>query len=123
MDERLALRTDDRLRAQAARLADGVAAVVERERVLHAEAHAELAAEDIVGDDDPRFDQHLPYRRIDLADDLAHLLEPRRRILHEQDVRPRVDERDTALRDDRALSPRGRPSARRRVRTAAGGST
>ena len=90
---------DDRLGAQRATEAARVP-LIEREACLHSEAHAELAAELIVGDDNPALDHDLAHDDVDLPDEPAHFFQPRRRILHEQDVGSRVDHRVTALGEE-----------------------
>src|SRR5207302_10739154 len=71
--------------------------LVERETSLHAEADAELATELVVGDDYAAFDYDLADDDVDLPDESAHFFQPCRRILHEQDIRSRVDHRVAAL--------------------------
>ena len=65
--------------------------------VVEAELGAEVAREAVVGFDDAGLDQHLAHRDVDLLDQAAHLVEPRRRVLHEQLVGAGVDQRAAAL--------------------------
>src|SRR5207344_1866576 len=104
-------RRNDRLRAEAAALPDRIP-VVDPESGLRSEAHAELPAEFVARDHDSGLDHHLADRRVDLADDLANLLKVGRYVLHEEDVRPRIDHRDPALRNERSLATGGRGLAR-----------
>ena len=87
----------DRRRRQRAAEAAGITAL-QREPGLNSEAHAELAAELVAGDHDAAFDQHLPHRDIDLTYHAPHFLEPRRSILHEQDIGAPIDDCAPALR-------------------------
>src|SRR5205823_3199939 len=93
-----------RLRSQAAAKTQRVAAVAERRTRLLSEADAERSAESVVGNHDPRLDQHLLHRSVKEPNDPPDLFQSRRRILHEQDIGPRIDERDAAARDDRSAS-------------------
>src|SRR4029453_8709329 len=104
-NEPVALQVNDGLRVEAAALADRV--FIEREARLGAEAHAKLIAELVARNNDARFNHHLANRRIELADDLAHFLEARRRVGHEENVGAWIDERDAPPGQDRAL-PAGR---------------
>src|SRR5262249_4839494 len=103
----IAVGVDHRLRIEAAADATRVT-LLQSESGLHPEANAELAAELVVRDHDTAFDRHLPDRNVQLPDDAPHLFEAGRRVGYEQDVGAGIDERDTALRDDRTLPARGR---------------
>src|SRR5690606_22722760 len=56
-----------------------------------AEAHAQLAVEVIVGDDDARLDQHLADRHVQRLHDAANVRKTAGRILDQQRVGARVD--------------------------------
>ena len=65
--------------------------------VVEAELGAQVAGETIVRLDDPRLDQHLANRDVDLLDQPAHFIEPRRRVLHEELVGAGIHQGAAAL--------------------------
>ena len=82
--------------------------LVQRESCLHSEAHAQLTAELVVGDHNAALDDDLARRGVDLADYPSHVFETGSGIRYEQDIAAGIDDRDTTLRDNRALAAGGR---------------
>ena len=93
---------DHRLGAEAAAHTAGIAPV-QGEAGLHAEAHAELASELVVGDDDAAFDDDLTHGDVYLADQPAHFLQSAAGILDEQDIGSRIDDGGAALGQELAF--------------------
>jgi hypothetical protein len=69
-------------------------------QVVEAEADAQRPAEAVVGDDDPRFDQDLAHRDVDLGDQPLDFFELGRDVGDEELVGPGFEHHGAARRED-----------------------
>jgi hypothetical protein len=87
-------------------------AAADAAQVDRPQANTERTAESVVGDDDPRFDQDLAHRNVDLGDQRLDFLELRRNVGDEELVRAGLEHDGTAWRKD-ARRVAGGPAAAR----------